>query len=63
MRRPALPSLTTVLNYLDRNSIAQARLSGLVTATGISENDYSLVNGIFYISYILAQVRACALLC
>lgn len=34
-------------NYLDRNSIAQARVSGLATATHITNEQYSLVNGIF----------------
>lgn len=36
-----------VTNYLDRNSIAQARVSGLATATHITNEQYSLVNGIF----------------
>ncbi|RSH92584.1 hypothetical protein EHS25_008029 [Saitozyma podzolica] len=57
-----------VTNYLDRNSIAQARVSGLATATHITNEQYSLVNGIFCgtvklltspdISYIFAQPPA-----
>ena len=42
-----------VCNYLDRNSIAQARVSGLVEATNITQEEFSLVNGIFCESFQL----------
>ncbi|EIW67967.1 hypothetical protein TREMEDRAFT_32780 [Tremella mesenterica DSM 1558] len=51
----AMAVLMYILNYLDRNSIAQARVSGLTESTHITPNQYSLVNGIFY---ILAQTPA-----
>ncbi|GFZ43166.1 hypothetical protein JCM24511_00885 [Saitozyma sp. JCM 24511] len=45
-----------VTNYLDRNSIAQARVSGLATATHITNEQYSLVNGIFLFKKCLRTI-------
>ncbi|KAH8675575.1 major facilitator superfamily domain-containing protein [Xylariales sp. PMI_506] len=48
--------LLYIMNYLDRNNIAAARLKGLQTDLGLSNNQYSTCLSILYVGYILMQV-------
>lgn len=45
-----------IMNYLDRNNIAAARLGGLEKDLGISKTQYSTCLSILYVGYILMQV-------
>ena len=48
--------LIYIMNYLDRNNIATARLGGLQEDLGISNTQYSTCLSILYVGYILMQV-------
>ncbi|KAI5861493.1 MFS general substrate transporter [Durotheca rogersii] len=54
--RCSLFILIYILNYLDRNNIASARLRGLQTDLNIDDTQYSTCLSILYIGYILMQV-------
>jgi MFS family permease len=45
-----------VLNYLDRNNIATARLGTLEKDLGLVGTQYNTVISIFFVGYILTQV-------
>lgn len=45
-----------ILNYLDRNNIAAARLYGIVKDTGLVGTEYQTVISVLFASYILFQV-------
>lgn len=45
-----------VLNYLDRNNIAAARLKGLQDDLGLDDTQYATCLSILYVGYILMQV-------
>ncbi|KAF1958251.1 MFS general substrate transporter [Byssothecium circinans] len=45
-----------IMNYLDRNNIAAARLGGLEDDLGINDVQYSTCLSILYVGYILMQV-------
>lgn len=42
-----------IMNYLDRNNIAAARLGGLQEDLGLSDTQYSTCLSILYVGYIL----------
>jgi len=48
--------LIYILNYLDRNSIASARLAGLEADLGLVGSEYQLCVSILFVGYILCQV-------
>ncbi|EMC96903.1 hypothetical protein BAUCODRAFT_68817 [Baudoinia panamericana UAMH 10762] len=48
--------LIYVLNYLDRNNIATARLGSLEKDTGLRAQEYNTVISIFFVGYILTQI-------
>lgn len=54
--RCALFVLIYIMNYLDRNNIAAARLKGLQTDLGLDNNQYATCLSILYVGYILMQV-------
>ncbi|BFZ64862.1 hypothetical protein YB2330_006015 [Saitoella coloradoensis] len=56
LRMMPLLVLIYILNYLDRNGIAQARLQGLERDTGLVGKEYNTVISILYAGYILCQV-------
>lgn len=47
-----------VLNYLDRNNIATARLGTFEEDIGLVGTQYNTIISIFFVGYILTQVRA-----
>ncbi|KAL1869971.1 hypothetical protein VTK73DRAFT_2892 [Phialemonium thermophilum] len=53
-----LPTLLVlyILNYLDRNTIAQAKLGGLQVDLGLTGSEYQTAVSIFYVGYILFQI-------
>ncbi|KAK3984710.1 MFS-type transporter-like protein 38 [Cladorrhinum sp. PSN332] len=54
--RCSLFVLIYIMNYLDRNNIAAARLKGLQTDLNLSDTQYSTCLSILYVGYILMQV-------
>ncbi|KAF3766175.1 MFS general substrate transporter [Cryphonectria parasitica EP155] len=48
--------LIYIMNYLDRNNIASARLKGLQTDLNLSNTQYETCLSILYVGYILMQV-------
>lgn len=54
--RCALFVLIYIMNYLDRNNIAAARLKGLQDDLQLDNNEYSTCLSILYVGYILMQV-------
>lgn len=54
--RCSLFVLIYIMNYLDRNNIAAARLGGLQEDLGINNTQYSTCLSILYVGYILMQV-------
>lgn len=54
--RCSLFVLIYIMNYLDRNNIAAARLKGLETDLGLSSHEYETCLSILYVGYILMQV-------
>lgn len=55
-----LPTLVVlyILNYLDRNNIASARLGGLEKDLGLVGNQYQTCISILFVGYILMQIPA-----
>lgn len=51
-----------ILNYIDRNNIASARLGGLEEDLGLKGNQYQICISILFIGYILFQVPSNMLL-
>ncbi|KAF4772090.1 hypothetical protein HAV15_005042 [Penicillium sp. str.  len=45
-----------IMNYLDRNNMAAARLKGLEKDLGLSSTEYSTCLSILYVGYIIMQV-------
>jgi sugar phosphate permease len=45
-----------ILNYLDRNNIATARLGTLEKDLGLKGTQYNTIISIFFVGYILTQV-------
>lgn len=43
------------LNYVDRNTIAQARLNGLEKDLGMTGNDFNVTVSILFVGYVLTQ--------
>jgi len=56
MNRCSLFVLIYILNYLDRNNIAAARLRGLQEDLNLSNTEYSTCLSILYVGYILMQI-------
>lgn len=54
--RCSLFVLIYIMNYLDRNNIAAARLKGLQTELKVTNTQYSTCLSILYVGYILMQV-------
>ncbi|KAK6823155.1 hypothetical protein RU639_006012 [Aspergillus parasiticus] len=54
--------LVYLMNYMDRNNYASARLQGLETDLGLRGDQYEIGLSVMYISYILAQVPSNLLL-
>lgn len=54
--RCSLFVLIYIMNYLDRNNIAAARLGGLQEDLGIDNTEYATCLSILYVGYILMQV-------
>lgn len=54
--RCALFVLIYIMNYLDRNNIAAARLKGLQDDLKLNNNEYSTCLSILYVGYILMQI-------
>ena len=54
--RCSLFVLIYIMNYLDRNNIAAARLKGLQSDLSLSDTQYSTCLSILYVGYILMQV-------
>lgn len=54
--RCSLFVLIYIMNYLDRNNIAAARLKGLQTDLDLTDTQYSTCLSILYVGYILMQV-------
>ncbi|OBA23211.1 hypothetical protein METBIDRAFT_29735 [Metschnikowia bicuspidata var. bicuspidata NRRL YB-4993] len=50
--------LLYILNYLDRNNIASARLGGLESDLGLQGNQYQICISILFVGYILMQIPA-----
>ncbi|KAL4794070.1 major facilitator superfamily domain-containing protein [Aspergillus venezuelensis] len=48
--------LLFLMNILDRNNIANAKISGLPESLGISNTEYNTCLMIFYVGYVLTQV-------
>lgn len=48
--------LIYIMNYLDRNNIASARLKGLQTDLNLSNTQYETCLSILYVGYILMQI-------
>lgn len=53
-----LPMLFTlmVLNYLDRNALASARVQGLEKDLGLEGNQFNIAISILFVGYILGQI-------
>ncbi|KAF4975687.1 hypothetical protein FZEAL_7577 [Fusarium zealandicum] len=51
-----LLDLADVLNYLDRNNIATARLGNFEKDIGLVDQQYNTIISIFFVGYILTQV-------
>jgi MFS family permease len=51
-----LLSYTDVLNYLDRNNIAVARLGTFEKDLGLHGSQYNTIISIFFVGYILTQI-------
>jgi sugar phosphate permease len=62
MRIMPLIVLIYLFNYLDRNSITQARLYGLQEDTGVKGAEYQTAISIFSAGYILMQLPATVLM-
>jgi fucose permease len=56
INRCSLFVLIYILNYLDRNNIAAARLRGLQEDLNLSNTEYSTCLSILYVGYILMQI-------
>ncbi|CAI7578767.1 hypothetical protein N7533_003159 [Penicillium manginii] len=56
LRLLPLMMLIYVLNYLDRNNIATARLGTLEKDLGIHGNQYNTIISLFFVGYILTQI-------
>ncbi|AEO71178.1 uncharacterized protein THITE_2123314 [Thermothielavioides terrestris NRRL 8126] len=54
--RCSLFILLYIMNYLDRNNIASARLKGLQSDLNLTYNQYATCLSILYVGYILMQV-------
>ncbi|CAE7013870.1 hypothetical protein P3342_003846 [Pyrenophora teres f. teres] len=54
--RCSLFVLIYIMNYLDRNNIAAARLGGFEEDLGLTDTQYSTCLSILYVGYILMQV-------
>lgn len=54
--RCSLFVLIYIMNYLDRNNIAAARLKGLQEDLSLDDNQYATCLSILYVGYILMQV-------
>ncbi|KAJ6440109.1 allantoate permease [Purpureocillium lavendulum] len=54
--RCSLFVLIYIMNYLDRNNIAAARLKGLQTDLSLDDTQYATCLSILYVGYILMQV-------
>lgn len=54
--RCSLFVLIYIMNYLDRNNIAAARLKGLQTDLDLSDTQYETCLSILYVGYILMQI-------
>ena len=54
--RCSLFVLIYIMNYLDRNNIASARLKGLQTDLNLDNTQYATCLSILYVGYILMQV-------
>ncbi|KAJ0159134.1 putative transporter [Colletotrichum tanaceti] len=54
--RCSLFVLIYIMNYLDRNNIAAARLRGLQTDLNLNDTQYATCLSILYVGYILMQV-------
>ncbi|KAM9897139.1 hypothetical protein OXX79_007058 [Metschnikowia pulcherrima] len=50
--------LLYILNYLDRNNIASARLGGMESDLGLKGNQYQVCISILFVGYILMQIPA-----
>lgn len=46
----------SILNYLDRGNLGNAKSAGMETDLGLSSSDYSLAVSIFFVGYLLLQV-------
>jgi hypothetical protein len=55
--RCSLFVLIYIMNYLDRNNIAAARLRGLQEDLQLNDTQYATCLSILYVGYILMQVR------
>jgi sugar phosphate permease len=55
-RMMPLMMLLYILNYLDRNNIATARLGNFEEDIGLVNEQYNTVTSIFFVGYILTQV-------
>lgn len=62
MRLLPMLVLLYILNYLDRNNVASARLGGLETDLGLHGNQYQTGISILFVGYILMQIPANMLL-
>ena len=47
--------LMYILNYLDRNNIASAKLAGIVTDLNLSSVQYNTSVSILFVGYVLMQ--------
>ncbi|KAI4726124.1 hypothetical protein E4T49_06117 [Aureobasidium sp. EXF-10728] len=56
MRMMPMMMLIYVLNYLDRNNIAVARLGSFEKDLGLQGTQYNTIISIFFVGYILTQV-------
>ncbi|KAL6244141.1 hypothetical protein RBB50_009011 [Rhinocladiella similis] len=56
IRMMPLMMLIYVLNYLDRNNIAIARLGTFEEDIGLHSNQYNTIISIFFVGYILTQI-------
>ncbi|KAF2089114.1 MFS general substrate transporter [Saccharata proteae CBS 121410] len=54
--------LMYLLNFLDRNNLAQARLGGLEDDLGMTGDDFNLATGILFVGYLLMQLPSNLLL-
>lgn len=59
--RCSLFVLIYIMNYLDRNNIAAARLGGLQEDLNIDNTQYATCLSILYVGYILMQVPSVSL--